>query len=136
MNCDSGTVHLLYRFLTVAAATVVVGSLSGCALACNEAGYTNVLEVIVMGEDRFDVASMQLCTEAGCIDGAQSNSQNRWVFELFADAPQTPQVTASDAIGATLASMRLAVDWEVTTEPNGAGCDNRSTASPVTLEVP
>jgi hypothetical protein len=30
----------------------------------------------------------------------------------------------------------LAVDREVTTEPNRAGGDNRSTASPVTLEVP
>jgi hypothetical protein len=105
-------------------------------MACTQAGYTNVLDVIVTGTHRSDVASMQLCTDEGCVDGVPAASRDRWVFELFVEAPREPKVTASDASGAELASTRLAVDWQDTNEPNGAGCENRSTAHPITLEVP
>lgn len=70
------------------------------------------------------------------MDGVRAASRDSWVFELFVDAPREPQVTAFDASGATLASARLTVDWHATAEPNGAGCENRSTASPATLELP
>lgn len=125
-----------HRLLAATVATAVIGGATGCAMACTEAGYTNVLEVVVTGAHSSDVASMQLCTDERCVDGVRAASRDSWVFELFVDAPREPQVTASDASGATLASTRLAVDWHATTEPNGAGCENRSTASPATLEVP
>ncbi len=79
---------------------------------------------------------MRRCTDDGCVDGVRTDSQERWIFEIFVDAPGKPLVTASHAAGAKLASRQLTVDWQETTEPNGAGCDNKSTASPVTLDIP
>lgn len=129
--------HRSHRFLLAAAgATAVIGSTSGCAMACTQAGYTNVLEVVLTGTQRSEVASMQLCTDVGCVDGMRGASRDGWVFEFFIEAPREPKLTASDASGAKLTSTRLVVDWQPTTDPNGAGCENRSTASPVTLEVP
>lgn len=102
-----------HRLLAATVATAVIGGATGCAMACTEAGYTNVLEVVVTGAHSSDVASMQLCTDERCVDGVRAASRDSWVFELFVDAPREPQVTASDASGATLASTagcRLACD--------------------------
>jgi hypothetical protein len=136
LDCEGGGVRHAFRFLIAASVVAAVGTTSGCALACTQAGYTNVLEVVVTGPADSEVATMQLCTDEGCVEGARSETPGEWVFELFVQAPREPQVTAFDASGLELASRQLTVEWRGTTEPNGPGCENMATASPVTLEVP
>ena len=136
MGCEAERVRRAFRFLIAAFVVASVGTTSGCALACTQAGYTNVLEVVVTGPADYEVATMQLCTDEGCVEGAQSDTPGEWIFELFIEAPREPQVTAFDASGLELASKQLTVDWRGTTEPNGPGCENMATASPVALEVP
>ncbi|MFE7845300.1 hypothetical protein ACFUTX_08925 [Microbacterium sp. NPDC057407] len=125
----------LVKSVVVAAAVVVATSACTSGLACTEIGYSNVLGVTVTGELAADVTALRLCSDAGCVDGTRTADPDEWWFDLGLEAPPEPEVTAFDAEGTELSSAPVTVNWQITTRPNGPGCDNMSTASPVTFEV-
>lgn len=121
--------------LAVAVAVVASWSLTGCALACTEAGYVNTLTVRITGEAPSEMAGIELCAEAGCVDGVRGGAGGEWTFALFVSAPRHPRIIARDAARTVVAVWVPDVEWRATSEPNGPGCDNRSTAAPLTLDA-
>jgi len=112
--------------LAVAVAVVASWSLTGCALACTEAGYVNALTVRIAGDAPSEIAGVALCAEAGCVDGVRGGESDEWTFELFVSAPPHPRIIAADAAGTVLAVWEPDVDWRATSEP---------TAAPLTLDA-
>lgn len=117
------------------ASLVLAAGLSGCGLACTEIGYTNSLEVVVMGENAALATAVEICFEDECIRSEEILRERTWGFELFVVAPPSVTITAFDADGDIIAEADQDIRWSGTGEPNGAGCDNHSVTEPLSIDT-